>query len=190
MASKRENNEKKNSIITSGKLHIGYGLSGNLGGIGSYNSMQLIQPNGVVSLNGATVTTLGIVRNANPDLKWEVKRTFNVGIDLTLWNNRIALSFDYYRSKTTDMLYVYDVPVPPFTYEKLLANLGSMKNSGMEIGFGITPLRTNDMELTINMNWSFERNKLISLNGYYNGPKSQPAAKCRLLRNHTSKILT
>ena len=80
--------------------------------------------------------------------------------------------------------------VPPFTYEKLLANLGSMKNSGMEIGFGITPLRTNDMELTINMNWSFERNKLISLNGYYNGPKSQPAAKCRLLRNHTSKILT
>ena len=154
-------------FITNGKLRIGYGLSGNLGGIGSYNSMQLVQPNGVVPMGGTTVTTLGIARNANPDLKWEVKKTFNVGIDLSLWNSRIALSVDYYRSKTTDMLYVYDVSVPPFTYNKLLANLGTMKNSGLEIGFGITPLRIKDMELTINMNWSFERNKLISLNGYY-----------------------
>ena len=156
-------------LINNAKLRVGYGLSGNLGGIGPYNSMQLIQPNGVVSVDGALVTTLGIIRNANPDLKWEVKRTFNVGLDLLLWDSRIALTVDYYRSKTTDMLYVYDVPVPPFTYDKLLANMGSMKNSGLEIGFGITPLRTKDMDLTINMNWSFERNKLISLDGDYNG---------------------
>ena len=156
-------------FLTSAKLRIGYGLSGSLGGIGSYNSMELVQPNGVVPMNGATVTTLGIVRNANPDLKWEVKRTFNIGFDFTLWNGRIAFSLDHYRSKTTDMLYVYDVPVPPFPYDQLLANLGSMQNSGMEIGFGITPLRTKDIELTVNMNWSFMRNKLISLNGDYNG---------------------
>lgn len=156
-------------FINNAKLRVGYGLSGNLGGIGPYNSMQLIQPNGVVPVNGALVTTLGIIRNANPDLKWEVKRTFNVGLDLLLWDSRIALTIDHYHSKTTDMLYVYDVPVPPFTYDKLLANMGSMKNSGLEIGFGITPLRTKDMDLTINMNWSFERNKLISLDGDYNG---------------------
>lgn len=156
-------------FINNAKLRVGYGLSGNLGGIGPYNSMQLIQPNGVVPVNGALVTTLGIIRNANPDLKWEVKRTFNVGLDLLLWDSRIALTIDYYHSKTTDMLYVYDVPVPPFTYDKLLANMGSMKNSGLEIGFGITPLRTKDMDLTINMNWSFERNKLLSLDGDYNG---------------------
>ena len=156
-------------FINNAKLRIGYGLSGNLGGIGPYNSMQLIQPNGVVPVNGALVTTLGIIRNSNPDLKWEVKRTFNVGLDLLLWDSRIALTIDHYHSKTTDMLYVYDVPVPPFTYDKLLANMGSMKNSGLEIGFGITPLRTKDMDLTINMNWSFERNKLLSLDGDYNG---------------------
>ena len=156
-------------FINNAKLRVGYGLSGNLGGIGPYNSMQLIQPNGVVPVNGALVTTLGIIRNANPDLKWEVKRTFNVGLDLLLWDSRIALTIDHYHSKTTAMLYVYDVPVPPFTYDKLLANMGSMKNSGLEIGFGITPLRTKDMDLTINMNWSFERNKLLSLDGDYNG---------------------
>ena len=156
-------------FLTTAKLRIGYGLSGSLGGIGSYNSLELVQPNGVVPMNGATVVTLGIMRNANPDLKWEVKRTFNIGFDFTFWEGRIAFSLDHYRSKTTDMLYVYDVPVPPFPYDKLLANLGSMQNSGVEIGFGITPLRTKDMELTVNMNWSFVRNKLLSLNGDYNG---------------------
>jgi TonB-linked SusC/RagA family outer membrane protein len=156
-------------LITNAKLRMGYGLSGNQAGIDSYNSMLLVQPNGVVPVEGSPAVTLGIVRNANPDLKWEIKQAFNVGFDLALWDGRIAMSIDYYNSKTTDMLYVYDVPVPPYTYNKLLANLGSMKNSGLEIGFGITPLRNKDMELAINMNWSFERNKLISLNGYYNG---------------------
>ena len=156
-------------FINNAKLRIGLGRSGSLGGIGSYNSMELIQPNGVIPMGGGMTTTLGAVRNANPDLKWEVKHTFNIGVDASFWNSRIALSVDYYRSKTTDMLYVYDVPVPPFTYSKLLANLGSMKNSGLEIGFGITPLRTKDMELAINMNWTFESNKLLSLEGDYNG---------------------
>jgi hypothetical protein len=44
-----------------------------------------------------------------------------------------------------------------------------MQNSGLEIGFGITPLRTKDLELNINMNWTFERNKLLALDGDYNG---------------------
>ena len=156
-------------FINNAKLRIGLGRSGSLGGIGSYNSMELIQPNGVIPMGGGMTTTLGAVRNANPDLKWEVKHTFNIGVDVSFWNSRIALSVDYYRSKTTDMLYVYDVPVPPFTYSKLLANLGSMKNSGLEIGFGITPLRTKDMELAIDMNWTLESNKLLSLEGDYNG---------------------
>ena len=156
-------------LINNAKLRIGFGRSGNLGGIGSYHSLELVQPNGVVPMNGGIATTLGAIRNANPDLRWEVKQTFNVGIDASLWDSRMAFSIDFYRSKTTDMLYVYDVPVPPFTYDKLLANLGSMKNSGLEIGFGITPLRTKDMELAINMNWSFERNKLLTLDGDYNG---------------------
>ena len=167
------------TFISNAKLRAGYGLSGNQAGIDSYNSMELIQPNGIVSVNGAPTVTLGIIRNANPDLKWEIKRTFNVGLDLALWQSRIVMSLDYYRSKTTDMLYVYDVPVPPFTYDKLLANLGSMRSSGLEIGFGITPLRTKDMELTVNMNWSFERNKLLSLDGDYNGQHlTAPNTKC------------
>ncbi len=151
------------------KLRAGYGLSGNLGGIDAYNSLQLLKPNGLVNVNGGTITTLAVVRNANPDLKWEVKHTLNAGLNTAFFNRRIVLTLDYYYSKITDMLYMYDVPVPPFIYNKMLANLGKMENSGFEVGFGVTALRTKDIDLNIGLNMSFERNKLISLNGYYNG---------------------
>ncbi len=153
------------------KLRAGYGLSGNLGGIDAYNSMQLMAPNGIISSKGTTTTSLAVLRNANPDLKWEVKHTFNVGLNTAFWNQRIALSMDYYYSKVSNMLYMYDVPVPPFAFNKMLANLGSMSNSGFELGFGITPYRSNDMEFSMGINMSFERNKLISLDGNYNGQK-------------------
>ena len=78
------------------------------------------------------------MRNTNPDLKWEVKRTFNAGADLGMFGNRLLFSLNYYNSKTSDMLYLYNVSVPPFTYNTLLANIGSMRNSGTEIAVGIT----------------------------------------------------
>ena len=150
-------------------MRTGSGISGNLGGIDSYNSLQMFMPTGLVSLAGSPVVTLGYTSNANPDLKWETRYTFNVGMDLGLWNNRMMLTAEYYYSKTIDMLYLYDVSMPPFAYDKLLANLGSMSNSGFEFGLGITPLETRDMQLNVNMNLSIQRNKLISLSGKYKG---------------------
>lgn len=157
------------NFVSALKLRVGYGLSGNLGGIDAYNSMQLMAPTGIINVNGQMETGMAVIRNANPDLKWEVKESFNIGFDAFFWDRRIALTLDYYRSKINDMLYKYDVPVPPFIYDKMLANLGSMRNYGFEMGFGITPLNTHDMELHLGMNMSFERNKLLSLNGYYKG---------------------
>ncbi|MBQ9500226.1 MAG: TonB-dependent receptor, partial [Bacteroidaceae bacterium] len=151
------------------KLRTGYGLSGNLGAIDSYNSLQLVEPIGIVNVKGAPTVSMGITQNANPDLKWEVKRTFNVGADLAVLNNRVVLTADYYTSKTSDMLYMYNVSVPPFTYNRLLANLGSMENSGLEFGLGITPIQKRDMELNINLNLAFQKNKLVSLSGFYQG---------------------
>lgn len=85
------------------------------------------------------------------------------------------LTAEYYYSKTTDMLYLYDVPVPPFTFDKLLANLGSMSNSGVEVGFSFTPIRQKQMELNLNVNLSWQKNKLISLSGDYNGTQMTAA---------------
>lgn len=74
------------------------------------------------------------------------------------------------------MLYLYNVSVPPFTYNTLLANIGSMRNSGTEIAVGLTPLKTQDMELNVNVNVTFQQNKLLSLSGMYGGENiSAPA---------------
>lgn len=151
------------------RLSAGYGLAGNQGGIDSYTSMRMVQPMGVVPVGEKQAVALGDVRNTNPDLKWEVRRTFNVGLEASLLHGRLLANVTFYTSKTTDMLYNYTVPTPPFAYSTLLANLGSMRNSGTEISIGITPVVTPDWELNINANLTFQRNKLLSLSGNYHG---------------------
>ena len=160
---------KRIPLVDNLKLRIGYGLAGNQSGIDSYTTLNLVKPNGVVPVGSSQVVTLGNMRNTNPDLKWEVKRTFNAGVDLGMFGNRLLFSLNYYNSKTSDMLYLYNVSVPPFTYNTLLANIGSMRNSGTEIAVGLTPLKTQHMELNVNVNVTFQQNKLLSLSGTYGG---------------------
>ena len=154
-------------LVSMLKLRTGYGITGNLGAITSYTTLNTMQPVGVVPINGSSTITLGSLRNANPDLKWEKRASWNIGADFGMFNNRLLLTLEYYYSKTTDMIYDYDVPVPPFTYNKLLANIGSMQNSGIELGLGFTPIQKKDMELNVNINISWQKNKLLSLSGYY-----------------------
>lgn len=151
------------------KLNVGYGFAGNQGGIDSYSSVRYAQPAGIAPVGNEALVTFATLRNVNPDLKWEVKRTFNAGIDAAFLAGRLFTSIDFYTSKTSDMLYNYGVPVPPFTFSSLLANLGQMRNSGVEISLGATPFKTKDMELNVNINLTFQRNKLLSLSGEYQG---------------------
>ncbi len=163
------------SPVTMLKVRTGYGRTGNLGGISSYMTMNTVRQTGIVSVNSSPTVTLGIVRNNNPDLKWETRSTWNIGADLGLWDNRVVLTAEYYYSKTTDMLYAYDVPVPQFAYDKLLANIGSMSNKGLELGLSVTPVQKKDMELNINLNVAWQKNKLLSLSGEYNGMQMSAA---------------
>ena len=151
------------------KLRTGLGQAGNLGGISAYTTMNTVRQTGIVPVKSSPTVTLGMVRNNNPDLKWETKTTFNLGADIGLFANRLMLTAEYYYSKTTDMLYAYEVPVPPFAYNTLLANIGSMSNRGFELGLSVQPISKKDLDLNINMNLSFQSNKLISLSGDYKG---------------------
>lgn len=166
---KSENFLSDVDFITMLKFRTGYGQSGNLGGITSYTTLNTVKENGIVSINGTPTVTMGSVKNTNPDLKWETRSTFNVGFDLGLWNNRLVLTSEFYYSKTKDMLYEYDVPVPNFAFDKMMANIGSMSNRGVELGISVVPLQRKDMEININFNMSYQKNKLISLSGEYNG---------------------
>ena len=151
------------------RLNVGYGLSGNQGALSAYYSRQLLMPTELVPYEGASAVSMGIVRNANPDLRWEIRSSANVDISSAFFKNRLIFNVSYYYSLTRDMLYEYEVGVPPFAYNRLMANLGQMSNTGVEIGLGGAPLQTKDIELNINMNLAWQQNKLISLSGYYQG---------------------
>jgi len=129
----------------------------------------LIVPTGITETNGLQNVVLGPARNANPDLTWEKTQTANVGMEWGFWHNRVILTADYYYSYIYDMLYNYTVPVPPFIYDKLLANLGKMQNQGVEIGFGLAAVKTRDWDVNIGLNLTWQQNKLLSLDGYYKG---------------------
>lgn len=160
---------KNVDFLTNLKLRAGYGLTGNQDAISAYNSLKLMSPTGVTTIDGKPVVTYGINRNENPDLKWEVKRMLDVGIDWGFFDDRLSGTVDYYYSKTSDLLYTYAVPVPPFAFNSLLANLGEMENTGVEVAVTGVPLKTKDMELTISANFSWQKNKLLSLDGTYMG---------------------
>jgi TonB-linked SusC/RagA family outer membrane protein len=151
------------------KLRVGYGVTGNQDAIDPYNSLSLMEPNGTTLVNGSKTTTFAVTSNSNPDLKWETKHTFDVGMDLSLMASRYNFTFDYYRSKTKNLLYNYTVPVPPFTYTNLLANIGEMTNNGFECSFNGDLVKTRDFSFNAAINFSYQKNKLISLHGTYNG---------------------
>lgn len=172
------NNEafmRKFEHINNLKIRIGYGISGNQNGISSYNSLAVMSPSGLTNVNGSNAVSFSYSRNNNPDLKWETKYTFNVGVDFGMYDNRLRGTIDYYRSATKDLLYSYSVPVPPFLYNTLLANIGEMTNNGFEFSLSGDIVRHKAWGLTIGGNVAFQKNKLVSLTGEYNGETLTPA---------------
>jgi len=160
---------KSQSLISNLKLRVSYGVTGNQNLIQPYNSLELEGPSGVTTYGGKPVISYAYQQNENPDLKWETKYTFDVGLDFAVLNNRLTGTFDYYKSTTKDLLYTYTVSVPPFVYSRLLANMGEMTNSGVEVALTGEVIRSTDWGLKIAGNLAFQKNELVSLHGTYKG---------------------
>ena len=152
------------------KLRVGFGVTGNdLNG--ELLSKQLLSNGGSFWYNNAWITTYGVSRNANPDLKWEKKFEYNVGVDFAFLKNRLSGTLDVYYRDTKDLLWDYDVPTPPFPYNKLLANCGEITSKGLELAITGVPVQTKDWEWSTTAIVAFNDNKLEKLTGsvYFNG---------------------
>ena len=149
------------------KLRAGYGVAGNQEGLDPYLSLELYGVSGQYYDNGEWYTAYTISQNANPDLKWEETSMFNVGIDYSLFNRRIYGSLEYYNKKTTDLLYTYEVPVPPYLYSEMVANVGDMSNKGIEFSVSGDIIRKSDFRWTMSVNMSHNKNEITSLSNEY-----------------------
>lgn len=98
----------------------------------------------------------------DPGLTWEKTASFNIGVDFSLFNNRIEGSVDYYRKSSIDLLYA--VPQAPSTgnLEKL-TNTGKLENTGLEVSLTSHNIRTNDFTWDTSINFSLDKNKIKSL---------------------------
>ena len=124
---------RNQSAVNDLKLRMSYGVSGNQDGLDPYKSLQLYGQSGDFYDNGKWYKAYQISQNANPNLKWEQTSMFNIGIDYGFFNNRINGTVEYYRKNTTDLLYTYSVPVPPYLHPTMIANVGAMSNNGIEL---------------------------------------------------------
>ena len=99
----------------------------------SYKSLALMQAYDLIYYNGTYIKGWGFSSNANPNLKWEKGKNWNVGIDFSLFNYRLNGGVNYYSRKQQDLLGVYDVALPPNGAPQSFVNVGTMKNTGVEI---------------------------------------------------------
>lgn len=145
------------------KLRAGYGVTGVIPG-SSYMSLTRYEyGSGYFYDNGKWIPGMAIASNPNPDLKWETSGEFNVGIDWEMFNGRFGGSVDFYNKETKDMLWQYDVPVPPNRYSQTLANVGKMRNTGIEVMIKAIPVTAKDFTWNTTLTFSHNANKLLSL---------------------------
>lgn len=120
------------SWINNLKLRIGYGITGNQD-FSPYQSEILFTKIGSFYYNGQWTSTYGPDQNANPDLRWEKKQELNIGTDFSVLNNRLSGSVEYYVRKTVDLLWEFQVNVPPYLVNRLFTNVGTISNRGVEL---------------------------------------------------------
>jgi TonB-linked SusC/RagA family outer membrane protein len=145
------------------KLRVGYGVTGNQSGLDPYKTLQLYGTSGTYYDNGAWLTAYRINQNANPDLKWEETAMFNVGLDFLLFNNRLSGTIEWYDKRTKDMLYTYRVPTPPFLHSEMMANVGDMKNTGIELALSLDAIKTSDFKWNTSVTAAHNKNEITSL---------------------------
>lgn len=151
------------------KVRGGFGITGIAPTIGvtqgAYQSLSSYSFGGQFFFDGERnewVRYLQPSRNANPNLKWERKEELNIGIDFGFLN-RFSGSIDVYQRNTKDMLFEYSVPVPPYLYDQIWANVGEMQNKGLEIDLQVEAIQTQDLSWTSQVAYSTNSNKLVSI---------------------------
>lgn len=156
---------KNNKIINNLKVRLGWGATGNQN-VENWSNIALLQTYttswGVGVLNG---------NNANEDLKWETTYSWNAGFDLSLFNSRIDLVFDWYYKKTNNLLMKTDLPAflgagagsGYGVASNPWGNVGSLRNTGFEFTLNTINIQKKDFQWSSNFIFSLNRNKILSL---------------------------
>ena len=142
------------------KLRADYGVTGNQD-FGSYLSLNTMTGFGYYFYNGRYFQVWGPSKNVNPDLKWEKGKNWNIGLDFSLFKNRLYGSINFFSRRQQDLLGNYKVSVPPYLFDETFVNVGTMKNTGFEFDLNFRAVNTKDFGYDISLVGTTMRNKFV-----------------------------
>jgi len=152
---------KDSNVFSNLKLRATYGLTGNQG-INPYQTLNRLTSVTTVYGNGQDVIGYAPAAIANSGLKWETTAQTDIGFDLGLFQDRINITFDYYKKNTTDLLASVSLP-PSIGFGATLQNIGEIENKGIELSIDADILTGGDFTWNTNFQVSGNRNKIIKL---------------------------
>lgn len=164
-------------VVGAGKLRVSWGLTGN-NRIGEYDYYALLQmlkekqgdyisngsiPSGVYPFDN-DMSSVGMVPISlpNEDLKWETTEQWNVGLDLSFFNEKLNFTADVYRKTTRDLLLEASLPLVS-GYYSATKNIGKVRNDGLELSLSTVNVQTKDFTWTSDFNIAFNKNEVLEL---------------------------
>ncbi|MFT4204441.1 MAG: SusC/RagA family TonB-linked outer membrane protein [Chitinophagaceae bacterium] len=153
------------SIFSDLKLRVSYGQTGNAFGFGAYTAKQLYNSYGTYYNNAVYETAIGATQGSNPDLKWEITSTSNLGLDFGLFRGKITGSLDIYEKITTNMIFDYTVSSTIVPGGYVWGNGGKVRNRGVELSIAATPVKTQNFSWSSSLNLASNKNVILDMNG-------------------------
>ena len=156
---------KEVELISNLKARFSYGVIGNQS-ISPYNSLALVGPvgQGVFNSDSGSEVIAGNepLSYPNEDLKWETTKQTNIGFDFGILDNKIALTADFYKKKTSDLLLATPIPYTS-GFGNTLLNVGNVENKGFDLDLRTVNL-DKEVKWTSSINFSINRNEVTNLN--------------------------
>ncbi|WP_027136693.1 SusC/RagA family TonB-linked outer membrane protein [Gaetbulibacter saemankumensis] len=165
---KEETFLKDVNFVQDFKIRLGWGKTGQQdisGQVGFYPSIPLFEIGSQTSQYISGVTLYN-AKEFNPDLTWEKTSTYNAGVDFGFFNNNVLSgSFDIFKRETTDLLVLTGVPPGQALSDQIIQNVGETESKGFELNLNLTPVQTNDFNLSLNGNLSYNITEVTNLSG-------------------------
>ncbi|MBS1743972.1 MAG: TonB-dependent receptor [Bacteroidetes bacterium] len=162
---KEEGFLKNSKTFSDMKLRLGYGVTGQQDGIGlyDYKSFYTFGDNAALYQLGNTFYTVARPGGYYPNRKWEQTATSNIGLDFGLFDGRLTGTAEFYLKKTTDLLNQVDQSAGSNFTNKIVANVGSMENRGVELTLSLDVIKKKDLTWNVTVNGAYNKNKITKL---------------------------
>lgn len=156
------------SQVSSLKLRFSVGLTGQQDGIGDYVHLARYNrsnnPSYTYNMGGARYMNMLTPQAYDPTIRWETTLTWNLGLDYSFFKDRLSGSIDAYIRDTRDLLNSVQIPMGSNFGNKLMTNVGSIRNKGLEFAITGVPVQTSDWSVQLGLNATFQDTRFTRLN--------------------------